>query len=58
MKYREVKVGEKYQIGDEMCSPNTGKWSPIPEQWIENGFAHELVGTIGRMNIKIRRPMV
>jgi hypothetical protein len=54
--YREVNVGEMYLEGDQMLNPTTGVWEAIPKQWVGNKFEHQLVGTIGRLNIKIRRP--
>ena len=57
MRYRSIEEGELYQIGDQMENPITGVWEPIPQQWIDRGLKHQVVGSIKNFNIKMRRPV-
>ncbi len=55
--YKLLKEGDLWQEGDEMQSPITGEWKPIPEQWLGKGwcFSHKDNNTFSRCKMQARR---
>jgi hypothetical protein len=55
--YILLQEGDAFKVGDEMLSPMTGEWSPVPDQWVKNGFkfSHNDDNTFSRHKIQVRR---
>lgn len=54
-KYRLLKEGEEFQVGDEMNYMLGTGWKPIPETWIGSKFSHKDNNTLSRQKIPVRR---
>ena len=50
-----LKEGDIFYEGDEMQSPMTGNWHPIPNQWVGFKVSYKNNDTIARYKIKFRR---
>ena len=57
MKYGLLEVGDTFQKGDEMLSPMTSEWSPVPAQWFGMKVSYDDSNTFSRFKIQCRRAL-